>query len=388
VLGVRPDEIRSYVAGLTPVLLRADTRVTNHGYRDGVATPRQSVLQAGTAVLVDGFGVPRVRCSCGNPLTEPAPLSSSLDAATSNGRVVLVGERWAGWDPTTVLVVNAVDEFDQIVLFDIDTNLSFTTPVGTDVEASADAGPLRDGRYDLTGTEVCRARRERSPLTAAFLEVDGDRLRLRGLPYSTTSDPEPWFPFVVDGPSFRSQIEFPAGWPDIDAELTGTSTDGGETFSATVFSATCQLELSGRHEQAAGSNEPGLSDPLAVARALYDPDNSTGQGPCFGDYMGCPITPELRRALNDWSVDNWDVNPICRCQNSPSDPVTFTTVALPRELADESDLEVVRVEYFGPKFVLVQRQLDGTWLAADLYCGSGPDAYARRLTAGDTFGCE
>ena len=51
--GIEASEIASYVAGLTPVVLLDDTRVTNHGFSDGRATPRQSVLQAGTAVLVD-----------------------------------------------------------------------------------------------------------------------------------------------------------------------------------------------------------------------------------------------------------------------------------------------------------------------------------------------
>ena len=52
-------DIESYVAGLTAVRLRWDTRVTNHGFSDGEATAFQSLLQAGTAVLVDDTGVPR-----------------------------------------------------------------------------------------------------------------------------------------------------------------------------------------------------------------------------------------------------------------------------------------------------------------------------------------
>jgi hypothetical protein len=40
------------------VILQRDTRVTNHGFRNGRATPTQSILQAGTAVLVDEYGVP------------------------------------------------------------------------------------------------------------------------------------------------------------------------------------------------------------------------------------------------------------------------------------------------------------------------------------------
>jgi hypothetical protein len=73
--GIQREDIRSFLVSLTPVVLRADTAVTNHGHRDGRANAFQSVLQAGTAVLVDDRGVPRVRCSCGNPLDDPAPRS-------------------------------------------------------------------------------------------------------------------------------------------------------------------------------------------------------------------------------------------------------------------------------------------------------------------------
>jgi len=67
-------DIPQYVSELRPVVLRYDTRVTNHGFVNGVAVPHQSVLQAGTAVLVDSLGVPRVRCPCGNPLIPPKRL--------------------------------------------------------------------------------------------------------------------------------------------------------------------------------------------------------------------------------------------------------------------------------------------------------------------------
>lgn len=70
-MGIEADEIPRYVDTLQPAVLLHDTRVTNHGFSDGRATPRQSVLQAGTAVLVDVTGVPRTRCACGNPLAPP-----------------------------------------------------------------------------------------------------------------------------------------------------------------------------------------------------------------------------------------------------------------------------------------------------------------------------
>ncbi|MCP9271456.1 hypothetical protein NM203_04565 [Mycolicibacterium sp. CAU 1645] len=57
--GITPEQIPDYVRALTPVLLRTDTRVTNHGFKDGRATVLQSVLQEGTAVMVDAEGVPR-----------------------------------------------------------------------------------------------------------------------------------------------------------------------------------------------------------------------------------------------------------------------------------------------------------------------------------------
>ena len=45
--------------------------MTNHSFVDGRAVAFQSILQAGTAVLVDKDGVPVARCRCGNPLLEP-----------------------------------------------------------------------------------------------------------------------------------------------------------------------------------------------------------------------------------------------------------------------------------------------------------------------------
>jgi hypothetical protein len=97
VLGIQPSAVPGYLRTLTPVQLRADTRVTNHGYRNGSATTYQAVLQAGTAVLVDERGVPRVRCACGNPLTPPAAQQSADPRP--------VGQSWSGYRPSHVVVV-------------------------------------------------------------------------------------------------------------------------------------------------------------------------------------------------------------------------------------------------------------------------------------------
>lgn len=70
-LDIETDEIETYLDELRPDILHVDQRVTNHGYVDGTATPFDSVLAQGTAVLVDRQGTPRVRCACGNPLDTP-----------------------------------------------------------------------------------------------------------------------------------------------------------------------------------------------------------------------------------------------------------------------------------------------------------------------------
>ncbi|WP_051198504.1 DUF6777 domain-containing protein [Gordonia shandongensis] len=89
VFGIRRIDIPWYLNTLYPVVLTRDTWVTNHTYRSGTAYPLQSVLQTGTPVFVDAAGVPRVVCSCGNPLLPP----SSAPA----GGYRIVGTPWNGF---------------------------------------------------------------------------------------------------------------------------------------------------------------------------------------------------------------------------------------------------------------------------------------------------
>ncbi|MFF4712481.1 DUF6777 domain-containing protein [Streptomyces eurythermus] len=97
VVGVRRAVLPAYLRGLTPVVLGADTRVTNHAYQGRRADDYQAVLQAGTAVLVDDRGLPRVRCACGNPLAPPAPTRGGASAR---------GTPWPGYRPNKVIVVS------------------------------------------------------------------------------------------------------------------------------------------------------------------------------------------------------------------------------------------------------------------------------------------
>ena len=111
VLGLQPAGVPAYLRSLTPVQLRMDTRVTNHGYRDSAATTYQAVLQTGTAVLVDDRGRPRVRCACGNPLTDP------VRQTTARPR----GDAWPSYRTSNVVyVAPAVTVVNIFVVYDPD----------------------------------------------------------------------------------------------------------------------------------------------------------------------------------------------------------------------------------------------------------------------------
>lgn len=131
VLGIPYEEIPTFVMKLTPMLLRSDTLVTNHGFRDGRATAFTSVLQAGTAVLVGRRGLPLVRCYCGNPLTPPPAQVPD---------VTYVGPTWPGWNPQSITVIIQNTTFiDIFVVIDVTTGDKFTRPQGT--AGGADSTP-------------------------------------------------------------------------------------------------------------------------------------------------------------------------------------------------------------------------------------------------------
>ena len=127
VQAITVSAIPDFIESLTPLRLRFDTRVTNHGFRDGRATTLQSVLQAGTAVLVDARGVPRVRCACGNPLLEPQATASAP---------TFTGTPWAGFTPAGITRITVVQDIDVFVVTNIvddrSTDTTFTRPPGTD----------------------------------------------------------------------------------------------------------------------------------------------------------------------------------------------------------------------------------------------------------------
>ncbi|MFI2453919.1 hypothetical protein QRN89_27400 [Streptomyces chengbuensis] len=135
-LGLAPAAVPAYLRSLTPVTLRMDTRVTNHGFTDGAARPYQAVLQTGTAVLVDDRGVPRVRCACGNPLLPPVFVRGPAERK---------GDAWPGYNPAeTVAVTPAPRPVEAFVVYDPRERDYFAREQGDDGEKDKPAAPPRD----------------------------------------------------------------------------------------------------------------------------------------------------------------------------------------------------------------------------------------------------
>jgi hypothetical protein len=121
---VTTAQVGQYLTELTPVVLLRDTRVTNHGFSNGKATPRQAVLQSGTAVLVDRYGTPRVKCACGNPLTRPVEQTT---------KVTYTGTQWPGFDPAVIVVVQpSTVIIETFVIVNVQTGAVIERPPGSD----------------------------------------------------------------------------------------------------------------------------------------------------------------------------------------------------------------------------------------------------------------
>ncbi|MFI6978734.1 DUF6777 domain-containing protein [Embleya sp. NPDC050154] len=131
-LGITIAQIDDFVARTTPVLLRQDALVRNHRFRGGTAEGYPALLQAGTAVLVDPWGRPVVKCGCGNPLTA---LAQAPDRIKPNG----LTPAWKRvYDKRAVVAVTGGDgsPMSRIVLTDLDRpDVTIVRPTGTAGEA-------------------------------------------------------------------------------------------------------------------------------------------------------------------------------------------------------------------------------------------------------------
>lgn len=121
-----------YITELTSVLLVSDTQVTNHGFSGGQPTTLQSVLQAGTAVMVDQYGVPRIKCNCGNPLLPPV---------VTSGTPTFVGTPWEGFTGDVLVISPSSTVVETFTTVDPTTGetktvTSCVVPVGAAIPAA------------------------------------------------------------------------------------------------------------------------------------------------------------------------------------------------------------------------------------------------------------
>ena len=123
-----------YLDALTPVVLLRDTTVIDHVLQGGRIVSRSAILERGTAVLVDGTGVPRVRCVSGSPLRTAAPIPAG---------VVVEGAPWDSFSLAQVQTVPAsVRATSQFVLVDVRTGLALHRAPGITGALTRLAGPL------------------------------------------------------------------------------------------------------------------------------------------------------------------------------------------------------------------------------------------------------
>lgn len=118
---ISAGQIPAFLSELTPVLLRTDTRVTSHGFTAGRSTPYQAVLEAGTAVLVNKFGMPVIRCGGGNPLLEPVAAASAR----------YTNPRWKDFSVGALVVIRPSSRpVDSFILTDPSNGDKFARPLG------------------------------------------------------------------------------------------------------------------------------------------------------------------------------------------------------------------------------------------------------------------
>jgi hypothetical protein len=203
-------QISTYINGLTPMTLRYDTRVTNHGYVNGVANAIPEILQAGQAVLVDSHGVPRARCYCGNPLTPPIAVSGSPR---------YVGPQWSRFSPTTAIVVQqSTTIINNFTLINNSTGQAFSRPMGTagtsDAPAPTCTGPSMPGVTVCTNPTITAVERAACPALGAQA-AEGDRCAFQSMHVSTVS-PE-WV--FVQGLGFYSGTDQPPSVQEAQSDL-------------------------------------------------------------------------------------------------------------------------------------------------------------------------
>jgi hypothetical protein len=231
------ESVPTFIDGLTSIVLSADTRVTDHELVDGVAVPRQAVLQVGTAVMVDEFGAPRVRCVSGSPLAPP----EAVEDTTS-----YVGVAWDTFAlDETVAVLPAPTPVDDFVLTNVAGGPDFIRPVGS---SGATDRPLLPGEVLATGSFTSFTGLDQSSIGTNMVEII---FRPEGGEVTGTFQ----LTFTVEGISLDSV-----------GDLTGTYDPAAGVITGTGFGTTSGGGISGSGEGAwTATVDPAAGTIAAIA---------------------------------------------------------------------------------------------------------------------------
>ncbi len=103
VFGIGAGDVPAFVNSLSPVVLRAASSVTDHPFTNGAFVGQPAVLAAGTAVLVNSYGEPTVKCFNGNPLTAGASTAGAVTIIPTDR--VISQFRFTTLDNTRIVVI-------------------------------------------------------------------------------------------------------------------------------------------------------------------------------------------------------------------------------------------------------------------------------------------
>ncbi|MEU6844094.1 DUF6777 domain-containing protein [Streptomyces sp. NPDC046716] len=276
--GISRADVPAFLRGLTPVVLRADTRVTNHGYRDGRATTFQSVLQSGTAVMVDGRGQPRVRCACGNPVRPPVALKGSPSRQ---------GQTWSGYEPTRVVVVTpAPTVIQNITIVNVVNNTWIERKIGDDGHKDHVVPPPSPTRTPtLTPSTSPSDSPSDSPTPSttspSASTSESESATDTGTPSETTSSTACPTATATDSSGNPSPSPWPSGCPTPtpeSSEPTGSGTDVSPDDSSDVPTGDSP-DVDEPSDTAGDTADTGTTDEDTGPRAVPDtPDQSDGGG--------------------------------------------------------------------------------------------------------------
>jgi TIR domain len=249
VLKLTLQQIPPFVSQLTPLILRADTRVTNHGFEDGRVTSFYSILQAGTAVLVDKQGVPVVKCFCGNPLTPPRPVAHSYQ-----------GKAWPGFDAQKVIVIKpAPAPIKSFTVVDHTTGKRFSKKTGAKVPP-ANPEPATTPQSASLSPSPTSSPSDTASLSPSPTSSPSDTASLSPSPTSSPADtasPTPSVPPSTADPTIESEPASPTESDTTDDSAGGSSPDRGESQGS---SGSEQTDGNGNGETQTGTDNQGETD--------------------------------------------------------------------------------------------------------------------------------